>query len=136
VHPRHPGTILRQDFMNPLEMSAAQLASLAGVSEQRVYELLRGKRRVTPDTAVRLGTVFRMKPSHWLSMQATWDLAQVGVPENVQRAQLRGFVTGPSGAHRLPPPRPAKVVDTSFPPEMAEAVRKAALLLAPFKPNS
>lgn len=100
---RHPGIILRDDFMEPLDLSVAELAELAGVSQQRVYELLAGKRGVSVDTALRLGRVFRMKPRHWLAMQAEWDLDQAEVPTDVRPADTRGFVTGPRGVMRLPP---------------------------------
>jgi addiction module HigA family antidote len=130
---RHPGRVLREDFMEPLGMSVAELAALAGVPAQRFYELLREQRSVSADTAVRLGRVFAMKPHHWMAMQAAWDLQQVEEPTDARRADLRGFVSGPRGVIPLPPRRPREPVDTSFPPEMARAVAQAAALLAPFK---
>ena len=129
---RHPGQVLREDFMAPLKLSAGELADLAGVRKQRLVELIDGQRAITPDVALRLGRVFRMKPRHWLAMQNAWDLAQLEVPDDVRQADLRGFVTGPHGAIPLPErPKPPPV--DPFPPEMAEAVEKAATLLAPFK---
>lgn len=130
---RHPGQVLREDFLAPLGLSVGDLAELAGVSPQRFYELLRGERSVTAETAARLGKVFRMKPHHWLAMQAAWDLEHTAPPTDTRSADLRGFVSGPRGVTPLPSPRPRALVDTSFPPELALAVAQAAALLAPFK---
>ena len=115
--------------MAPLGLSAAQLAELADVFEQRIYQLLAQKRRITPDTAVRLGRVFRMRPQHWLAFQAEYDLAQVDEPEGVRRADLRHHVTGPRGVTPRPPAKPSKPVDTTFSPALQEAVLQAAELL-------
>ncbi|MFK7929922.1 MAG: HigA family addiction module antitoxin [Myxococcota bacterium] len=130
---RHPGRILREDFMVPLQMSVAHLADLAGVSQQRVYQLLQQKRSITPDTATRLGQVSRMKPKHWLAMQAAWDLDQLDPPADARSADLQGFVTGPHGVLPLPARKPRAPVDMTFSREMAQAVRQAAALLAPVK---
>lgn len=126
---RHPGTVLREDFMKPLNLSAARLAVLAGLSEQTVYQILACKRRVTPETAVRLGKVFRMRPQHWLSWQTEWDLASLEVPSDVQRADLTGFVTGPRGVRPLPVTVPTKEPDTYFSSPLKEAVVEAAELV-------
>lgn len=130
---RHPGLVLQQDFMEPLEMSVAQLVDLAGVSQQRIYQILQQKRSITPDTAARLGRVFRIKPKHWLAVQADWDLAQLDGPTDARSADLRGFVTGPRGVLPLPVVEPRAPVDTTFSKEMADAVRQAAAILAPFE---
>lgn len=130
---RHPGRVLREDFMAPLDLGVGELADLAGVPAQRFYEILREQRSITADTAARLGKVFRMKPQHWLAMQAAWDLAQLDPPVTATSADLRGFVTGPRGVVPLPPPRRCEPVDTAFPADLARAVAQAAAILAPFR---
>lgn len=110
----HPGERLRDGFMAPLGPTVADVARLACVSPQRIYERIAGKRGVTVDTAVRLGRVFRMKPQHWLAMQAVFGLQQAEVPEGVTPPDLKGYVTGPRGVLPLPPSRPREPVDMRF----------------------
>ncbi len=74
--PTHPGVILLEEFLNPLELTQVQLAAHIGVPIQRVNELVRGKRGVTPDTAWLLGKAFKTSPEFWMNLQATYDLAQ------------------------------------------------------------
>ena len=59
--PTHPGEMLMEEFLKPLKMTQIQLAERLGVSYPRVNELIRGKRGVTPDTALRLERLFGME---------------------------------------------------------------------------
>ncbi len=72
--PTHPGEILLEEFLKPLGMTQADLAEKIGVSYPRVNELVRGKRGVTPDTALRLEKLFGMEAQFWLNLQLAWDL--------------------------------------------------------------
>ncbi len=74
--PTHPGEMLREEFLKPLRMTQTELAERIGVSYPRVNELVRGKRGVTPDTALRLERVFGMEARFWLNLQLAWDLYQ------------------------------------------------------------
>ena len=73
--PTHPGEILREDFLVPLGQTQVALAEHIGVSVQRVNELVRGKRGVTPETAWLLSQAFGTSPEFWLNLQAAHDLA-------------------------------------------------------------
>ncbi len=73
VHPT-PGQILRQEFMEPEEISSNQLARSIGVELTRVSQILAGKRAINADTALRLGRFFGNRPESWLSLQACYDL--------------------------------------------------------------
>ena len=84
--PTHPGVILRQEFLAPLEMTQTKLADKIGVSRVRVHELVRGKRGVTPDTALRLGKLFDIEPKFWLDLQQAHDLWDAGRDGKTQRA--------------------------------------------------
>ncbi len=75
--PTHPGEMLLEEFLKPLGMSQAELAKRIGVSYPRVNELVRGKRGVTPDTALRLERIFVMEAQFWLNLQLAWDLYHV-----------------------------------------------------------
>ncbi len=70
----HPGEILLEDFMRPLEISARKLAADIDVSPSRISELVRGQRPITADTALRLGIFFGIEPRFWLNLQAEYDM--------------------------------------------------------------
>lgn len=70
----HPGEVLLEEFLRPLEMTQAAAAKALGMSTVRVNELVRGKRGVTADTALRLAQFFKTTPQFWMHMQANFDL--------------------------------------------------------------
>ena len=72
--PAHPGEILREDFLKPLELSQYALAKAIGVPQIRISEIVNRKRAVTPDTALRLARYFGTSAEFWMGMQATYDL--------------------------------------------------------------
>src|SRR5450759_360590 len=72
--PIHPGEILREDFMKPLGLSANALARALGVTPARINEIVRGHRRVTADTALRLARFFGTDAQSWLNLQSHYDL--------------------------------------------------------------
>ena len=72
--PPHPGQFLETRFMKPLAISQTQLAAALGVSRRRVNELIRGRRAITPDTALRLATFFGNEPMFWMHLQVAWDM--------------------------------------------------------------
>lgn len=70
----HPGEVLLEEFLRPLEMTQAAAAKALGMSTVRVNELVRGKRGVTADTALRLAQFLKTTPQFWMHMQANFDL--------------------------------------------------------------
>ncbi len=72
--PTHPGEMLRDEFVVPLGITQSELAARLGVSFPRLNEIVRGKRGVTPDTALRLARVVGMSAGFWLGLQQDWDL--------------------------------------------------------------
>jgi addiction module HigA family antidote len=70
----HPGDILKTEFMEPLGLSSYRLAKYLHVSAPRVNDLMRGKRSITADTAMRLGKYFGTSPQLWLWLQMYHDL--------------------------------------------------------------
>jgi len=72
--PTHPGEMLREDFLPDYGLTASGLASAIGVSRQSVNELLRGRRAVSPEMALRLGKVFGNSAAFWLNAQRAVDL--------------------------------------------------------------
>ena len=72
--PVHPGEILLEEFLEPMELSQNRLALALGVPPRRINEIVLGKRGVTADTALRLGRYFGMSPQFWLGLQMDFDL--------------------------------------------------------------
>ena len=72
--PVHPGEILKEEFLKPLEMSEYRLADRIHVPRRRINEIVHGTRSISADTALRLGRFFGMSDRFWLNLQATYDL--------------------------------------------------------------
>ncbi len=72
--PTHPGEMLRDEFLVPLAITQSELALRLRISFPRLNEIVRGKRGVTPDTALRLARVVGMSADFWLGLQQDWDL--------------------------------------------------------------
>ena len=77
--PTHPGEMLREDFMTDYALTVTSLAEALGVSRQSINELLRERRAVSPEMALRLSRLFGNSPEFWLNAQRSvdlWDAAQ------------------------------------------------------------
>ncbi len=72
--PTHPGEMILEEFLKPLDMTQTELARRLEVSYPRLNEIVKGRRSVTPDTALRLARVLGMSPDFWLGLQQDWDL--------------------------------------------------------------
>ena len=70
----HPGEILLTEFMEPLKLTAYRLAKELCVPAPRIGDIVRGKRSISADTALRLGIYFRLPPQFWLNLQNEYDL--------------------------------------------------------------
>jgi len=76
MRPIHPGEILREEFLVPLGLSANALSMALRVPAPRINDIVRQRRAITPDTALRLGRYFDTTPEFWLNLQSTYDLKQ------------------------------------------------------------
>jgi len=74
--PTHPGEMLFEEFLKPLELSQQRLADAIHVPFQRVNEIVNRRRGVTPSTALRLSRFLGTSPDFWLNLQLRWDLYQ------------------------------------------------------------
>ena len=83
--PTHPGEMLREEFLIPMNISQRELADAIHVPYQRINELVNKKRGVTPSTALRLAKFFSMSADFWLNIQIRWDLFKA---QNVERDEL------------------------------------------------
>lgn len=84
---KHPGRVLFEDFMTPLEITANRLAKNTGVNRSTIGRLIAGEQRLTPEMAARLGAYFGVPPRWWWSMQAEFDDAELAA-----RPELRDDV--------------------------------------------
>lgn len=74
--PTRPGEMLLEEFVKPLGITQSELATRLGISFPRLNEIIRGKRSITSDTALRLARVLGMSADFWLGLQVDWDLWQ------------------------------------------------------------
>jgi addiction module HigA family antidote len=74
LSPIHPGEILLEEFLKPMDLSAYRLAKDISVPLTRITAILAGERAITADTALRLGRYFGMSERFWLNLQTTYDL--------------------------------------------------------------
>ncbi len=88
--PTHPGVILSQEFLVPLGITQVAFAKHLGVPVQRVNELVRGKRGITPETAWLLSQALNTTPEFWSNLQATYDLARSRPTRPVERLAAAG----------------------------------------------
>lgn len=72
--PITPGEILLEDFLKPMGVSQYRLARAIGVSARRINEIVLGKRRITPETALRLSKALGLSERYWLNVQADYDI--------------------------------------------------------------
>lgn len=72
----HPGEVLLEEFLKPFEISAYKLSKDIGIPQTRISEIIKGRRRITADTALRLSHYFGTSPKFWLGLQDDYDLEE------------------------------------------------------------
>ncbi len=93
----HPGEILNEEFLKPLQITGRRLSSDIDVPASRISEILNGHRPITADTALRLGIYFSMDPIFWVNLQAEYDV-RVAIRDNKKNLQSRIRVYQPLAA--------------------------------------
>jgi len=88
--PTHPGEILSEEFLKPLGLTQVALADHLDVPVQRINELVRGKRGVTPETAWLLAGAFGTTPEFWLNLQSNHDLVRARPTRTIQQLATTG----------------------------------------------
>ncbi len=74
LNPVHPGEVLLEEFLKPMDLSQNRVAIEIGVHARRINEVVLGKRRITADTALRLARFFGTSPQFWMGLQSDYDL--------------------------------------------------------------
>lgn len=94
--PTHPGAMLVEEFLTPMNLSQRELADAIHVPYQRINELVNGRRGMTPSTALRLAKFFQMSADFWMNLQLRWDLyhAQLAEREELKSIRPRATVAG------------------------------------------
>ena len=85
LSPIHPGEILMEEFLRPLGISQNKLGRDLGVPAQRISDIVRGKRSITVDTALRLAKYFKTTPQFWLNLQSHYDLEMARETHLIER---------------------------------------------------
>ena len=85
----HPGEVLREEYLEPLGMSARALAEAIGVPANRLTEIARERRSVTADTAIRLGKFFDTDALFWINLQVAHDLSKAEAETDYSRVPTR-----------------------------------------------
>jgi len=89
----HPGEILREEYMAPLDLTAGKLARAMGLKDRtRIERLVREDQPVTPDTALRLGRVFGTSAQYWMALQTQHDLSAAAISTKKDLAKLQPIV--------------------------------------------
>jgi addiction module HigA family antidote len=85
----HPGEVLREEYLKPLGMSARALAAAIGIPPNRLTEIVRERRSVTADTAIRLGRYFGTDARFWINLQVAHDLSKAEAATDYSRVPTR-----------------------------------------------
>ena len=88
--PTHPGEILLEEFLIPMGLTQVNLAEHIGVPVQRINEVVRGKRGITPETAWLLSQTFGTTPQLWINLQTNYDLALNKPDRKVRQLKMAG----------------------------------------------
>ncbi|OYW70393.1 MAG: addiction module antidote protein, HigA family [Verrucomicrobia bacterium 12-59-8] len=87
----HPGRILRKHFLEPLQMTQVQLHEATGIPTSRITELIKERRGITADTAIRLARVLGPHPQFWIGLQATYDLEEAMLSKGKEYDALKRY---------------------------------------------
>lgn len=87
----HPGEVLKEEFLSPHKISAYRLSKEIGIPQTRVSQILKGKRRISVDTALRLSIFFGNSPQFWLGLQIDFDLEEERRNKNTELSKIKPY---------------------------------------------
>ena len=90
--PTHPGEMLREEFLSPMEIDPNELARSIHVPAQSIFEIISYQRGITPSIALRLAKYFGMSPDFWMNLQLRWDLYHTQKAESEDLKAIRPHV--------------------------------------------
>ena len=89
--PTHPGEMLREEFLSPMEIDPNELARSIHVPAQSIFEIISYQRGITPSIALRLAKYFGMSPDFWMNLQLRWDLYHAQRAEQQELAVIQPY---------------------------------------------
>lgn len=89
----HPGEVLFEEFLRPLNISAYKLAKDISIPQTRVSEIIKERRRITADTALRLSKYFSNSPKFWLGLQNDYDIEEEKYAKEKELSSIKGYNT-------------------------------------------
>src|SRR5947207_1259056 len=90
--PIHPGEMIREDFLSPMQIDEQELAASLHVPVERIKEIVYARKSITPSVALRLAKYFGMSADFWMNLQLRWDLYQTEQPESEDLNAIRPHV--------------------------------------------
>jgi antitoxin HigA-1 len=87
----HPGEILLEEFLKPLEISAYRLSKEISIPQTRISQIIKGNRRITADTALRFAKFFGTSAKFWLGLQDDYDIEQESVQRKIELESIKQF---------------------------------------------
>ncbi|MCI5222420.1 MAG: addiction module antidote protein, HigA family [Candidatus Electrothrix sp. AR4] len=91
--PIHPGEMLMEEFLGPMNITQRELSNALHVPYQRINEIINGRRGITPSTALRLAKYFGMSEDFWMNMQLRWDLYRARRTEEKELRSIKPYST-------------------------------------------
>lgn len=90
----HPGEVLQEEFLIPLNISAYRLSKDIGIPQTRISEIIKGRRRITADTALRLSYYFGISAKFWLGLQDDYDLEEETKAKKAELESIKKYENG------------------------------------------
>jgi len=87
----HPGEILLEEFLKPLEISAYRLSKEISIPQTRISQIIKGNRRITADTALRLSKFFGTSAKFWLGLQDDFDIEQESIERKIELDSIQQY---------------------------------------------
>lgn len=87
----HPGEVLREEFLKPMSISAYKLSKDTFIPQTRISKILKGRRRITADTALRLSKYFGTSAKFWLGLQGDYDLEEEQIIKEQELKEIQKF---------------------------------------------
>lgn len=103
-NPPHPGEIIKEIYLDPLDISITKAAADLGISRVALSEIVNGRRGVSPEMAIRLSKAFDTEVSMWLSLQSNYDLWHLEIRKPDIRSQVKEIILKDSQAGQYPLP--------------------------------
>jgi len=123
----HPGEILLEEFLKPMGMTAYRLSKETKIDQTRISEIIRGKRSISVDTALRFAKFFRNSPEFWINLQNHFDIEEKKSEMEKELKKIKPFIIQSQNARRLLARNGLKTAKAgSFPTTTSNTTRKSS----------